>query len=247
MMKTLPIALAVLSTTAFSQVSDKAGVVRYESVRKLEIRLADDDEVAGMLPRELKTVKELFFTSGQALFRAADEQTEAEAFRESAGGNEIVIRIKEPELIIYSDLNSRINTEQREFMSRYFLIETPTDTARWKLTGNSKKILDYNCLEAELQGSHAVAWFAPDLNVSCGPEGYCGLPGLILALEVGEGERSYNAITVELKDPGTLARPDQGRKVSRREFDTLVAEKEKEMEESGNKGVFIRRIEEDTK
>lgn len=244
MKKAIGIALAVFSMTAYSQVSTQAGVVRYESVRKIEIKLAEGDEIAGMLPNELKTVRELLFNSEKALFRAAEEQTEAEAYRESTGGNEIVIKIKEPELFIYSDLNSKINTEQREFMSRYFLIETRTDTARWKLTGNSKKILDYNSLEAELLGGDVVAWFAPDLKISCGPEGYCGLPGLILELKAGDGETSYTALAVDFKDPGAITCPTQGKKVMRKEFDTLVAEKKKEMEESGNNGVFIRRIEE---
>lgn len=242
MKKILTLVPALFSILMYGQPDQPAGIVTYEAKRKVQIKLPEgDDTPAITLPNEITTKKELLFTPEAALFRnIPGDDSETEAVRESTGGNELVIKIKDADEIIYSDLKARINTEQRDFMSRYFLITVPTDTAKWKLTGNSKTILNYNCLEAELTGTHAHAWFAPDLAVSCGPEGYCGLPGLILELTVGE-ERTYTALRIELKDPGSMERPGQGKKISRSEFDRLVAEKRKEMEQSGNNGVFIRR------
>lgn len=219
-----------------------SGVVTYESTRKLQIKLEGHDLPADM-PKEMKSVKELLFTMEEAIFRGTNSNLEEEALQEATGGSNIMLRMREPEVVIYSDLRTRINTEQREFMTRLFHIETYTDTAKWRLTGNRKKILKYECLEAELTGSFppAVAWFTPDIAISCGPAGFCGLPGLILALDIDNGKASFNATSVEFKDPGKIEKPDQGKKVTRLEFDAIVKEKKKEQEELGNAdGIIFR-------
>ena len=72
-----------------------------------------------------------------------------------------------------------------------------------------------------------------------------GLPGLILVLNIDDGQRSFVAKGVSL-DPveaGVIVPPKKGREVTQEEFDAIVSEKMKEMDmtRSGN-GTFILRM-----
>lgn len=64
----------------------------------------------------------------------------------------------------------------------------------WSILNESKKIDDYLCYKAECiitfktrsgsEGSrNVIAWYSPEINFNYGPNGYMGLPGLILELE----------------------------------------------------------------
>lgn len=240
------IALMAMNST-YSQTNELAGVVTYESTRKVEIKLQGEaSEMANLIPKERKSTRELLFNGQSSLYRNAEQVNEDEVVQETAGGNTVVVKLVDPELFIFYSIAEKKKIEQREFMSRNFLIESSTDTVKWKLTENKKNILDYSCLEAELIGSDkkTIAWFAPSLPVSTGPEGYVGLPGLILSLDINSGETSVIAKKVELKavDTKIIKEPNDGKKVTRKEFNKIVAEKTKEME-SGGGGVFIIRRE----
>ena len=113
------------------------------------------------------------------------------------------------------------------------MVETKTDTIQWKLTGNQKAIQGYNCMEAELVGSKrkTIAWFTPMIPVSTGPDGYVGLPGLILAIDIEDGKTTYTAQTINLKeiDSSLIEKPKEGKKVTSKEFRKIMDEKIKEM------------------
>lgn len=55
----------------------------------------------------------------------------------------------------------------------------------WQILSESKDILGYKCQKAlgEFRGRKYIAWFAPSILISDGPWKFCGLPGLILAVE----------------------------------------------------------------
>ncbi|MBL0256494.1 MAG: GLPGLI family protein [Bacteroidetes bacterium] len=162
------------------------------------------------------------------------------------GEGKIVIKMDEPDDCSYADLKDRKIYDQREFMSRQFLIESKFDEQIWKLTGNEKSILGYPCQEAVLQDTNkkAIAWFTAAIPVSIGPNGYCNLPGLILSVDVNGGDQVMTATHVDLStvDSKELSKPKEGKKMSKPEFRKMVAEKQKEMQEEngGGNNVIIR-------
>ena len=101
------------------------------------------------------------------------------------------------------------------------------------MTGNQRAILEYACQEAitEVEGKEVHAWFTPQISVAAGPGRYNSLPGLVLAVEMNDGDYKINAISVELKpvDKSVLKKPTKGKKVTREEYQAIVAEKMKEM------------------
>jgi GLPGLI family protein len=223
------------------------GTVYYDEKVKLEIHI-DSAEAMNMpdFPKERILHKELFFT-GKASFYEDREKPEKQEVDENEGGNHMVIKMDVPDDKVYCDLENRKVTERRDFMSRLFLVESDMGRMTWKLTGNHKDILGYPCQEAVLQDTtkKMVVWFTPAIPVATGPNGYGNLPGLILEVVVNDGKISITATHIELKDFDTsvMVKPKDGKKVSRDEFNKIVADKRKEMqEENGGKGDVIIRI-----
>jgi len=143
---------------------------------------------------------------------------------------------------VYTDLENAMQIEQKEFMSRVFLIETEFKNGSWKLTGEQKMILEYACQEAiaEEEGKVVHAWFTPRISVPAGPAKFGNLPGLVLAVDINDGEQVILATSVDLKpvDAEALVKPKKGKKVTQEEYHAIVEEKMKEMgsEHGGGSG-----------
>lgn len=232
----------------FSNISGQnSGVIIYEQKSKLNINIdSDNQEMLNNLPKEHVSTKELIFDSTASLFHEQIKQNSDEVIESETGHGKMVIKMNSPDDRIYCDLIGKKRIEQREFMSRKFLIETPFSSSTWKLTGNQKNILNYPCQEAILQDTTRIVkvWFASSIPFPTGPYGACNLPGMVLGAEFMGGEISFEAKSVEFKkiDHKLISRPTEGKKVSREEFNKIVMEKNKEMEESGegNGNLIIR-------
>ncbi|MEI7829939.1 MAG: GLPGLI family protein [Prolixibacteraceae bacterium] len=215
---------------AFSQ-ENTSGKIIYEQTVKFEIKLEGEAaQFASQFPKERKSEMILYFNDQEALYQnntaAKDDEMEMHA-----GGPNVMIRMVNPENKVFTDLALKKQIEMREFMTRLFLIDGEVHTS-WKITGNQKMILNYPCQEAtSIDGEKKiVAWFTPAIPVSVGPGKYGGLPGLILAVDLDEGKNITLAKSIDLvpvsKDK--IGRPEKGKKVTRDEFDKIVAEKMKE-------------------
>jgi len=215
-----------------------SGTVIYEQTIPLDIQLdGDASQFAHALPKEQKSQKILHFTEDAALYENHQKE-EASVEPEESG---MQIRIAEPENRIYTNLKEGQCLEQKEFMSRLFLIESERREGKWKTTGGQKYILDYPCMEAvaAVDGKEVKAWFTPKIAISAGPDSFSGLPGLILAVDIDEGSRSIEAISVELGpvDETSLEKPRKGKKVSRKEYQAIVDAKMQEMGIEEGQGV----------
>ena len=228
----------LLTTAAFLVLQLQAqeinkGKITYEQVVKLEIKLEGEmaAQLAGMIPSERKSEKILWFNQAATLYENSAAVKNEDIAMQHGGAN-VMFRMAEPENKVYRDLEAGTVTEQRDFMTRLFLIED-NPSPSWKITGNQKVILDYPCMEATSgEGEKKItAWFTPIIPVPGGPGNHGGLPGMILALEANEGKQVTTAVKIEadLPEAGQIAKPDKGRKVTREEFDKIVEEKMKEM------------------
>ncbi|MEI2721574.1 MAG: GLPGLI family protein [Gemmatimonadales bacterium] len=132
----------------------------------------------------------------------------------------------------FTDLESGNYVELRTLLGRTFRITDARPSFGWKLTGESAKFLGYPVFQAiAKQDSTSIeAWFTPDIPVSAGPAQYGGLPGLILTLAIDSNRVVYTATAVDLKTPvEKISTPSDGSKVTRAEYDKLLAEKQAEM------------------
>lgn len=79
-----------------------------------------------------------------------------------------------------------------------------------------------------------TAWYTPEIPVSQGPEGYWGLPGLILEVNDGKTTILCSKIVLNPKDKAEIKAPSNGKEVSQKEYDEIVVKKMEEMQEMNN-------------
>ncbi len=88
-----------------------------------------------------------------------------------------------------------------------------------------------------------TAWYTPEIPVSQGPEGYWGLPGLILEVNDGKTTILCSKVVLNPKDKVQIKAPTTGKEVSQKEYDETVIKKMEEMSEmNGGRGGFQMRM-----
>lgn len=88
-----------------------------------------------------------------------------------------------------------------------------------------------------------TAWYTPEIPVSQGPEGYWGLPGLILEVNDGKTTILCSKIVLNPKDKVEIKAPNNGKELSQKEYDEVVVKKMEEMQEmNGGRGGFQMRM-----
>lgn len=74
----------------------------------------------------------------------------------------------------------------------------------WKITNSTRNISGYKCRKALYEKNDSTriyAWYATELTTPIGPEGFCGLPGVILGLATEDGGIVYFAKSIEFVKP----------------------------------------------
>lgn len=246
-MKKLLLFLMVLytSVSGFSQETTgkgtTSGKITFEEKIKLELKLEGDAaQFAETLPKEQVNVKMLIFNQDNTLYTEDDSKKPDEIVTQQTGHMTMRMIVAGGKDKTFTDLKNMKKLEQKEFMSRMFLIESEVVNQEWKFTGNNRIVLGYNCQEAvkEDNDRKISAWFTTMIPVSSGPAGYTGLPGLILLVDIDNGKRVITArkIDTEYKDQALLVKPEEGKKVTQEEYKKIVDEKMKEMGSEGGEG-----------
>jgi len=254
---TLSMALALLAVNG----QQKQGRVLYE--RTVQMR-RDPDEMGQMIPPMRKDKLEVLFSNDQSLLRPVKDDAQEEMTAESGGGRHVFLMIDGNSDITYANFATGRIVEQREFGARNYIVADSISKLNWKLTGETRTVLNYPCQQAvaqrvgkrmsiamengELKNTEVAdtmtvsAWFTLAIPVPAGPEYQGQLPGLILAVDINNGRVVYQAVELSPKvDLEDIKEPSKGKKVTSAEF---AKEREKVMKEMqgnrGRKGATIR-------
>ncbi|MBC7846622.1 MAG: GLPGLI family protein [Flavobacterium sp.] len=90
-----------------------------------------------------------------------------------------------------------------------------------------------------------TAWYTPEIPVNQGPEGYWGLPGLILEVNDGKTVILCSKIVLNPKEKAVIKAATKGKVVTQKEFDEIMIKKMEEFRSmnqgrGGNGGQQIR-------
>jgi GLPGLI family protein len=106
-----------------------------------------------------------------------------------------------------------------------YLIQDSLRCQDWKILNDMKEVAGHLCMNASwvdtIKQQKIVAWFALDIPHPGGPERFCGLPGLILEIDVNDGAMIVSANRIEPKKlSNELAPPAKakGKKSSEAEY-----------------------------
>jgi GLPGLI family protein len=120
----------------------------------------------------------------------------------------------EPELkniytSFYKTRDSIISEEVEVQGSKYFIKE-PLPQFNWKLTGNTKTILNYVCQEATVsfRGRNYAAYFTANIPFKVAPLKFQGLPGVVLALSTDDRKIDIQAKSLTIENfTGAIGNP----------------------------------------
>jgi GLPGLI family protein len=117
--------------------------------------------------------------------------------------------------------------DQVTFLSKTYVLSGETPKYKWKILNEIKEIQGFLCMKAEtidpIRKTKTAAWFTDKLPVG-GPEGYTGLPGMILALEYNQDDVLIEAVAVDLTTKVDIDIPKKikGKEIARNEYETKV-------------------------
>lgn len=239
MKKLIFLILIMTSAVAFAQKNE--GIVLYEVKVNMHRRLpADRQEMKAMIPEFRTTKMELIFNQNESLFKNVEEEEEEEV---NANGGAMRMRFMMPQNELYFNFAENKKVEMREFMTKKFLLEGEIKPNAWKISdGETKEIKGYVCKKAtftnEERKMNIVAWFTEQIPVSAGPDNYNSLMGLVLQVDINDGEIVTTASNIEFKKlkKGDIKIPTEGKKITQEEFRKMV---EEQMRQMGGNGMRI--------
>jgi GLPGLI family protein len=252
MKKLLLCGMALTLTISTLTAQQTQGKVNYSRTVKLQMSFAG---MPGGLEQQLPSSRtdkyELVFGNNQSLWKQGEQEPEEEqSFGD--GGMQIRMVVAGSNDVLYCNFDNSRRVEKREMFDKTFIVDDTITKLKWKMTGESKTILNHNCMKAEAvriskrmtmnmdngkmeikeidDTAKIVAWFAMDIPVSAGPSEFQGqLPGLILELDVRNGDQVYLATGIaETTDLAVIKEPSGKKRYTAEEF---KKEREKMMEE----------------
>lgn len=236
------------------QAQQKEGKVIYERTSQIQIRI-NDGSGSGMdqeMPRTRTDKFELTFGNNQSLWKQADTENDDNGTFQTEGGAHIRMVVAGNDDILFTNYETGKRVEKREMMDKTFIIDDTIAKLKWKMTGETKTILNMPCMKAtttrissrvmmnmedgkmerkEVQDTSAiVAWFTGSIPVSTGPAEFQGqLPGLILEMDVSNGRQLFKAVSISEKTDLAVIKEPTGKK--RYTLEEFRKERDKMMEE----------------
>ena len=235
-MKKVLIAGCAILSVGLVQAQQKQGVVVYERTSQMQIRIADmPGGMEQQLPKSRTDKFELTFGNNQSLWKAAEQENDNDNITSSDGGMQIRMVVAGNDDVLYHNFEMAKKTEKKELMDKTFIIDDSIRSLKWKMTGETKTILNMPCMKAtttrtstrttmninngnmerkEIQDtSTIIAWFTTSIPVAAGPAEFQGqLPGLILEMDVKDGTQTFKAISISEKADLAVIKEPAGKK-----------------------------------
>ncbi len=130
---------------------------------------------------------------------------------------------------IYRNFEKDKKTDIIEMLGKTYVVDDSLHAPVWKIGNQIKEVAGYICMKAEtedlIKKQKITAWFAQDIPVSAGPERMNSLPGLILELDINDGDAVIEATTVTFRSltADDLKLPKQkGKKITDTAYDGVI-------------------------
>lgn len=253
-MKKYLLAVAACLSLSFITEEVKHGVITYTTKINMHKRIPpDQEEMKKMIPEFNSVQNQLFFSDSESLFKPlpVDENpfdTSGGGSWSAAtpgGGTRTIRMVMQNET--YLDREDDMMTQLREFMGKKYIVKAETKRMPWKLGSGTKQLLGYACKDASFTDENKrqiIAWYTEDIRVPIGPEGFHGLPGLILEVDINDGEMLISADKLDLRalKKNELKEPKGGEELTEEAYQAMVKEQMEKMGVQGGPGGGMRMI-----
>ena len=178
---------------------------------------------------------DLYFKGPQTLYKPGKKAEQA--------SNNFIMDIAN-ENIVFSDLEQGISTSQKQVFETRYLISDSILKINWKLTTDTRKIAGFNCRKATaiiMDSVYVFAFYTDEILTSGGPEGFSGLPGMILGIAIPRLNATWFATKLELTavpSPLSTSTPVKGKKTTRSELNSILKINLKDWGEWADKNIW---------
>lgn len=132
---------------------------------------------------------------------------------------------------IYFDTEQDIVLNIKEFDGEKYIIKK--NKINWTLSKDTLQIDNYLCYKATTienisysgkeQQIKIIAWYSPEISLSFGPDGYAGLPGIIMKLEKNGTTTTLKQILFSKNNTEAIIKPSNGKVVTEDEFNKITS------------------------
>lgn len=251
----------LLHSIMFSQ----QGVASYYEHIKLDIKIDStqpgfnasmNEKMMENLKKQFESEYTLNFNARESVYKKEPKLTPPQP----QGTQVVIVSSQSASDVLYKNIQQNRFTNQTDLMGKTFLIQDTLFKRDWKLTNETKNIGEYTCYKATYTYSRdsknftigtdgsptetvkkeeivITAWYTPQIPVSNGPDDYQGLPGLIMEIHDGKRTLVCNKITLSQDGNFKIEAPDNGKKVTQKEYEEISEKKMKEFinQNSGGK------------
>jgi GLPGLI family protein len=228
-MKKSAILLMLISFSAFCQEGKTEGFVQYERTtfwvnimsRLTYLSAEEKDRIKltwGSTDEGWKQKMTLAFNESQSLYAYGEDNAE----QGWSGRKETFFLTK--------NFAAEHSTDYIDMLGKTYIVDDTLHTPTWKILNQIKEVAGFICMKAEtvdtVKNQKITAWFAQDIPVMAGPERYFGLPGLILELDINDGDVVITASKVEFKKLTNEfnLKKIKGKKISDAEYTKIIAD-----------------------
>ena len=159
---------------------------------------------------------ELHFAGDKSIYMAGEEDNDAGYSWSSE------------EYLIIRDYKSNESSDLIETLGKKYLVED-LPTYKWKILNEIKEIDGYLCMKAEtkdtIKNQKIFAWFTDMIPVQGGPEGFYGLPGMILEIDINNGDVLITASEVTISEKELelpIPKKLKGKKIKRADLNQKI-------------------------
>lgn len=131
----------------------------------------------------------------------------------------------------YRDFENGKLTDIIEMLGKTYIVEDSLQAPTWKVMNKIKEVAGYMCMmavtEDTIKKQKITAWFADNIPVSGGPQMYGGLPGMILELDVNDGDIVTTAKEIKLRtvtaEELAMPKKQKGKKINTAKYSELLS------------------------
>jgi GLPGLI family protein len=217
----------LMFTGALAHAQIKQGTILYD--RKIDVhRRMQDEQMKAMVPQFRTDKHVLLFNDSVSVYKTVTEDEAPDPFNN--GNGNIQIRVDGPgdNGILHKNFITQKLLEQTELGDKDYVIVDTIHAQPWKLADETKTILNHVCKKATLKterGNDVIAWYAEDILNPAGPENYSGLPGVILSVDINNGEILFTATEIkEEVNVKEFKEPEKGKYITRANFEKKMDE-----------------------
>ncbi|WP_027001815.1 GLPGLI family protein [Hugenholtzia roseola] len=222
----------VVYSEEYEDLTDASLEKRIKQVRKQVKDEALQDKIIETFKKDQKEKpkyeRTLYFSNQEALYVEREE-------------NQLGIKMGIEKTYFNVKQNKAIS--EAYVFEKAFVIEEPLPKQDWVLVDSVREITPFRAKMAVLQtdSSRIEAWYTEEIALPLGGSEYGGLKGLILEVYKSDGSAlRFKSFSAQVPEKVEIKAPKNGKKVSKKEFNLILSQKVRAMNEAVKGGQVIK-------